>query len=537
MSQTPEYPAQDGQHEPQQDGQQPSGRHQDGDPTLADGSTRPIEASSPEAGSPGQQGWYDQRAAAQAADEQARRTANVSGPPAAAQGYGAAQDAGATQWYGAPSGQRWAGGNPASPPQAGYYGSGQHTYTTTPVMTKASARRRWDLPAVAVLAALLAGGAVYGVDALHNGDSANGQAPGITSSTVAAPVAQANASAPDWATTASAVSPSVVSITVTSGSSGDQGSGVIVDKAGHIVTNNHVVSGAGTGAKVTVTLNDSRVYAAKVVGKDASTDLAVIQLQKAPNDLTPITFGNASSLKVGQPVMAIGNPLGLSGTVTTGIVSALNRPVTTQDTTTPQQQQQDPFGGGDGSGGSGGSGGSSGQSQAANPVVTNAVQTSAAINPGNSGGALVNSSGQLVGINSAIASLGSTDSSGQSGSIGIGFAIPSNEVKSIANQLIKTGKAEHAYMGVSTVDATVSDGSAKQAGAGIASVVSSSPAAKAGLKKGDTIVAIDGESVDSSLALVGQVHERSVGQKTAFTIVRDGKRQMIDIVLGANPNG
>jgi putative serine protease PepD len=267
-----------------------------------------------------------------------------------------------------------------------------------------------------------------------------------------------------------------------------------------------------------VTLTDGRTFSASVVGTDPSTDLAVIQLENAPSDLTPIRTGNADALKVGDPVMAVGNPLGLAGTVTTGIVSALNRPVTT---TAEDNQQQDPFG----------------QSQQqGEPVVTNAIQTSAAINPGNSGGALVNASGQLVGINSSIASVGSSDTGSQSGNIGIGFAIPVNEVVSIANQLITDGKAEHAYLGVSTQDDSVKDGSAQRAAASVTAVVSGTPADRAGLRKGDAIVAVDGEPVDSGLSLVAQVRERGVGDKARLTIVRDGQRRDVQVTLASKPS-
>jgi len=169
-------------------------------------------------------------------------------------------------------------------------------------------------------------------------------------------------------------------------------------------------------------------------------------------------------------------------------------------------------------------------------VVTNAIQTSAAINPGNSGGALVDANGRLIGINSSIATLGSSGPSGsQGGNIGIGFAIPVNEVRSIADQLIKTGNAEHAYLGVNSKDATVKDGSAQRAGASVVKVVSGTPAAEAGLKAGDTIVAVDDEAIDGSLSLVAQVRERSVGEKAKLTIVRDGARKDLTVTLASKP--
>jgi putative serine protease PepD len=260
-----------------------------------------------------------------------------------------------------------------------------------------------------------------------------------------------------------------------------------------------------------------------VAGTDPATDLAVITLKTPPSDLKPIAFGNSDSLKVGDPVMAIGNPLGLAGTVTTGIVSALNRPVTTQ----AEQQQQspdNPFGLPDPS-----QGGSDAQ-----VVVTNAIQTSAAINPGNSGGALVNASGQLVGINSSIASLG--QGSGQSGSIGIGFAIPVNEAKAIATQLIEKGSAQHAFLGVSLKDGVAADGNSQRAGAQVTDVVANTPASRAGLKTGDVVIAVDDVPIDSSLALVANVHMHQVGDKVSLTVLRDGKQVKLDSTLVAKPS-
>jgi putative serine protease PepD len=211
--------------------------------------------------------------------------------------------------------------------------------------------------------------------------------------------------------------------------------------------------------------------------------------------------------------MAVGNPLGLAGTVTTGIVSALNRPVTTSD------QSTDPN-----------------APQSADPVVTNAIQTSAAINPGNSGGALVNAGGQLIGINSAIASLGSSSSSSsQSGSIGIGFAIPVNEARLIASQLITSGTATHPYLGVSAKDGVVTDGSAKRNAAVLGTVVSGTPADQAGLKVGDAIVAVDGNPIDGSLSLVAQIHEFTVGDTVTLTVVRNGQPRNVNATLAAKP--
>jgi putative serine protease PepD len=337
-------------------------------------------------------------------------------------------------------------------------------------------------------------------------------------------VIQGNASAPDWTATAKAVAPSVVSITVTSGQTGGQGSGVVIDNQGHILTNNHVATGAGADATISVTLNDGRTYDAKIVGTDPSTDLAVLLLNNPPSDLVPMSIGDSSQVVVGQPVMAIGNPLGLSGTVTTGIVSALDRPVTTQAAESQQGQQ----------GQQGQLPGAQQQQTASDAVVTNAIQTSAAINPGNSGGALVTADGKLIGINSSIASLGSSAGS-QSGNIGIGFAIPVNEAKSIADQLIATGTAQHAYIGVSAGDTTVTDGNSKRQAALVQSVSQGTPAAQAGLQAQDAVIAIDGKPIDSSEALVANIHEHKVGDTVTITVIRGSQKQDIKITLAARP--
>jgi putative serine protease PepD len=385
-----------------------------------------------------------------------------------------------------------------------------------PAPKPAKRRGAGQLTAVAVLAALLASGGTAAAAHYWPQDAATTTASTTAlGSTAAAPVKQGSASAPDWTATASVVSPSVVSITATLAQGGAQGSGVIIDKSGHVLTNNHVVSGA---QKLTVTLSDGRTYDAEIRGTDPSTDLAVITIKNAPSDLAPVAIGDSDKIAVGDPVMAVGNPLGLAGTVTTGIVSALNRPVTTE--AEGEQNQADPNGQAQGSG---------------ETVVTNAIQTSAAINPGNSGGALVNASGQLIGINSAIASLGSS-SGGQSGSIGIGFAIPVNEATSIAKQLIDSGVATHAYLGVTPQDGTASDGSATRAGAEVTSVGDGTPAAKAGLEVGDVIVAVNGERVESADALVGHIREKNTGDDVTLTVLRDGKSLEIKATLAAKPS-
>ena len=410
-------------------------------------------------------------------------------------------------------------------PQAGYYSQSAPPAPPappTPPLGEGSRpapkrdHRFGQTVGVALLAAVLASGGTYAATQLAG--QGTGTTPAATATTSpnqnsSPTVVQGNASAPDWTAVAAAVSPSVVSIDVTTQQGSGAGSGVVFDKSGHILTNNHVVGDATGNGAITVTLSDGRTYGATIVGTDASTDLAVIKLTNGPKDLTPITLGDSESLKVGDPAMAVGNPLGLSGTVTTGIISALNRPVSTGPSSeSPLGQQQ----------------------ASGNEVVTNAIQTSAAINPGNSGGALVNSKGELIGINSSIASLGQSQGS-QSGNIGIGFAIPVKEAKSIADQLIKSGKAEHSFLGVGTRDTVVSDGNAKRAGAQVVSVSANTPAASAGLKNGDVIIAVDGQRIDSATALVAQIREMTVGDKASLTIIRDGARQDVSVTLAAKP--
>lgn len=415
---------------------------------------------------------------------------------------------------GDPSYSGYPGQTPTPPPPAPPSGQGEKGRPRP-------RRRLAETAGVALLAAVLASGGTYAVT--QSRDNGGVVATQSSSSTTTNPnanssptVVQANALAPDWSAVAKAVSPSVVSINVTTQQGGDAGSGVVFDASGHILTNNHVVAAASgnSQATLTVTLADGRTYAATIVGTDPSTDLAIIKLTNGPSDLTPITLGDSSALTVGDPVMAVGNPLGLSGTVTTGIVSALNRPVSTGGAGQSPQGNQAP----------------------AEAVVTNAIQTSAAINPGNSGGALVNAKGQLIGINSAIASLGQSSSGSQSGNIGIGFAIPVKEAKSIAGQLITSGKAEHAFLGVSTSDTTITDGSAKRAGAQVVKIDSGTPAAKAGLKPGDVITAVNGEPVDSATALVGQVRQLAAGDQAKLTVFRGGAKQTIDVTLAVKPD-
>ena len=307
--------------------------------------------------------------------------------------------------------------------------------------------------------------------------------------------------AADWKTVASEVSGSVVSIQAALSNGTAKGSGAIVSAKGYIVTNNHVISGA---QQIQVTLSNGQMYTAQVVGTDTTTDLAVIQLDNPPSDLKAVEFADSDKLAVGEDVMAIGNPLGYDDTATTGIVSALNRPVTVTD-------------------------------DSGSDIVTNAVQIDAAINPGNSGGPTFNAAGQVIGINSSIAS--TATSSDSAGSIGIGFAIPSNLVKRVANEIIKDGKVKHVALGVTITTGTVEADGVTRAGAKVtagtsgSAVVSGSPADKAGLKVGDVIVAYDGNAVSSTYSLLGYVRASALNDKVTLTIVRGGKTMDVEVTL------
>jgi putative serine protease PepD len=287
---------------------------------------------------------------------------------------------------------------------------------------------------------------------------------------------------------AAAVQPSVVSVKVTTPQGGAEGSGVILDSNGTIVTNNHVVASA---TDVTVSFADGSTASATVVGTDPANDLAVIKAENV-SGLTPVTLGTTDSVHVGDSVLAIGSPLGLEGSVTSGIVSALHRTVD--------------LSGNEGS----------------TALVGDAIQTDAAINPGNSGGALVDSQGRLIGINTAIAGLGAT--SGQSGNIGVGFAIPVDEVRRVTTALIAGETPTHAVLGVQISDSP--DG-----GALIQVVEPGSGAAKAGLQVGDRVVKVDDRTVDTGTDLAGAIRSHAPGDTVTVTYVRNGQEQTTKVTL------
>jgi len=297
---------------------------------------------------------------------------------------------------------------------------------------------------------------------------------------------------------AARVIPGVVSISVVASSGSDTGSGFFLSNDGYVLTNNHVVEAAANGGSITVAISTGKKYSAKIVGRDASYDLAVIKIDVtgAPT----LQLGDSEKVQVGDAVIAIGSPLGLAGTVTSGIISAKNRPVTT--------------------------GTGSGESS-----FINALQTDAAINPGNSGGPLVDATGAIVGINSAIASLGSS-AGGQSGSIGLGFAIPINQAKKTAEQLIKTGSATYPIMGIAVDTRYTGNGALISTAAN--GVISGGPADKAGIKAGDLIIAIDGVEIASSDELIVAIRSHNVGDKVKIKFTRNTVTREVSVILAAS---
>ena len=370
----------------------------------------------------------------------------------------------------------------------------------TPVVTKQKSGMTSHV-VTAVVAALVSGALCLGVGftAITNGwvhVPTSSSLSDVKSNTSGSGSAKAKSgTAVDWTAVAKEVSDSVVAIDVATSDGEAKGSGVVISDKGYIATNNHVISGA---QQIQVTLASGAVYSAKVVGTDTTTDLAVIKLDNPPSDLKVAEFADSDNLAVGEAVMAIGNPLGYDDTVTTGIVSALNRPVTVTDDDN-------------------------------NAIVTNAVQIDAAINPGNSGGPTFNAAGQVIGINSSIASTAS--SSGTAGSIGIGFAIPSNLVKRVANEIIDNGSVKHVVLGITIKSSSVEADGVTRGCAQVQAVTDGGPASKAGVKAGDSIVAFNGKAVNNNYSLLGYVRASAMGDKVKLTVVRGGNTMDLEVTL------
>jgi putative serine protease PepD len=386
--------------------------------------------------------------------------------------------------------------------------------------------RRATLAATALVGALvLGGGAGFGGAALFYSTQEDGARNGGSSAT-GSQVVDSDAPEGTAEKVAAKVLPSVVKIEVAAQGGSGSGSGIILSSDGLILTNNHVVdlSSESTqetnpgfpgspdqdqgqeeqqqGSSITVDFSDGTSAAAKVVGTDPLTDTAVIQAENV-SGLTPATIGKSSNLVVGQDVVAIGSPYGLDSTVTTGIVSALDRPVNV------------------------------GSDSSGNATVYPAIQTDAAINPGNSGGALVDMNGNVVGINASIRS--NSSSSEEAGSIGLGFAIPIDEVLPIIDQLKAGDEATHARMGISVGDSSAAQsGENTVTGAVVQEVTAGSAAEKAGLKKGDTITKVDDHQINGSDSLVATVRSYRPGDEVEVTWSRDGKEQSAKITLDSD---
>ncbi|MER5716661.1 trypsin-like peptidase domain-containing protein [Streptomyces sp. NPDC002132] len=434
-----------------------------------------------------------------------------SAPPHGAPAHGAPAH-GAPQYPAPQPATAAEGGWPPPPPattasyDGGFGSGGDGGWGSSYQQPDPKARRgRGGLVAAVLVAALAAGGLGGGLGyTLAKNDDSSG------STTVSA--SDSGGSIKRDPGTVAAVAAKALPSTVTieaesSNGEGGTGTGFVFDTQGHIVTNNHVVAEAVDGGKVTATFPTGKKYDAEVVGHAKGYDVAVIKLKNAPSDLKPLTLGDSDKVAVGDSTIAIGAPFGLSNTVTTGIISAKNRPVASSD----------------------GSGSSS--------SYMSALQTDASINPGNSGGPLLDAQGNVIGINSAIQSTGSggLGGAGQSGSIGLGFAIPINQAKYVAKQLIKTGEPVYAKIGASVSLEESTDGAkiTDQGAGGSAPVEAGGPAAKAGLKPGDVITKLDDTVIDSGPTLIGEIWTHEPGDKVTITYERGGKTQTVDLTLGS----
>ncbi|MFJ9816030.1 trypsin-like peptidase domain-containing protein [Streptomyces sp. NPDC101151] len=428
------------------------------------------------------------------------------GPPEAMHASGPAPDA--HQPYGGPAPEgSWPPPPPATPSYAdGSDGAGAGWGASYQQPAPKPRSGRGGLVAAVLVAALVAGGLGGGLGyTLAKDNDSSGSTTVSASDSSASQVKRAPGTI---AGVAARALPSTVTIEAESTSGeGGTGTGFVFDTQGHIVTNNHVVAEAVDGGKLTATFPSGKKYDAEVVGHAQGYDVAVIKLKDAPSDLKPLALGDSDKVAVGDETIAIGAPFGLSNTVTTGIISAKNRPVASSD-----------------------------GSSSSKASYMSALQTDASINPGNSGGPLLNASGAVIGINSAIQSSSSGGfGSGQSGSIGLGFAIPINQAKYVAQQLIKTGKPVYAKIGASVSLEDSTDGAkiTDQGAAGAAAVESDGPAADAGLKPGDVIIKLDDNVIDSGPTLIGEIWTHKPGDKVKVTYKRGGQEHTVDLTLGS----
>ncbi|MGW6545837.1 S1C family serine protease [Streptomyces massasporeus] len=405
----------------------------------------------------------------------------------------------------APAPDPWQRYDPwAAPAVAGVHGPLQQNGAAVLSTEQRRKRGKKTLVLAAVLLALVSGGfgGVVGTYLERNG--------GV--GTVELPQAGKEAAARDADSVAGIAGralPSVVTLHVSGSGEQGTGTGFVLDTRGHILTNNHVVQPGGSGGEITVTFNGGQTAQAEIVGRDSGYDLAVVKV-KGVGGLTPLPLGNSDNVQVGDPVVAIGAPFDLAGTVTSGIISAKQRPIT--------------------------AGGEKGDGSDVSYV--DALQTDAPINPGNSGGPLLDARARVIGINSAIRSAdsGSTQDGGRSGSIGLGFAIPINQGKRVAEELINTGKAAHPVIGI-TLDMDYSgDGArvATEGSEGGAPVTAGGPGAKAGIKSGDVITEVDGNRVHSGEELIVKTRAHRPGDRLELTVERGGKERKVSLVLGSS---
>ncbi|WP_314176159.1 S1C family serine protease [Streptomyces winkii] len=417
-----------------------------------------------------------------------------------------------TPWGGAPGGHSPYGGTGAGDSGPGGPGSGgpggpQYPWGAPPAPPgppPGGKRLPGGVLAAVLVGALVAGGIGGGIG-FQLADQDEGSSTTINSGSDSGAL---NRSPKSVAGIAGKTLPSVVTIETKGGGEEGTGTGFVFDKQGHILTNNHVVASAADGGGLSATFSDGKKYEAEVLGKAQGYDVAVIKLKNADDrKLSPLPLGQSNDVRVGDATIAIGAPFGLSGTVTTGIVSAKNRPVASSD------------------------------GQGSNASYMNALQTDASINPGNSGGPLLNAQGAVIGVNSAIQSAGGGSGleQGQSGSIGLGFAIPVNQAKRVAVQLIKTGTPVYPVIGATVTMDQKGGGAviANKGQNGQAPVTKDGPADKAGLKPGDVITKLDDTTIDSGPTLIGTIWTHKPGEKVKITYKRDGKESTTDVTLGS----
>gem|GEM_PF-164643 len=478
-----------------------SGPFGSGDPAEATSAGFPAGSAAAGAGDAGSSGYGTQGFAAQGYGPSGHGPSGH-GPS----GYGPSGYA--APGYGGPGGPDGSNGSNGS----GGYGGGS---LVEPRGRPGGVSRR--LIGVALALALVSAGVGGAVGALVAHNQGSSSAPvssdaGLSQSNGSSSSGVSPAASGTVAAAAKTVLPSTVTIAEESSQEAGTGSGVIIRADGYILTNNHVVSAAANGGSLTVTTQDGKNYSAQITGTDPSSDLAVVKINAT--GLNAVTFGDSDKLTVGELVVAVGSPLGLNGTVTSGIVSALHRPTRTGDSSVQDQN-----------------------------AVLDAIQTDAPINPGNSGGPLVDSGGRLVGINSAIATVGSGgggpfgggQQQQQSGNIGVGFAIPADYARTIAEELITKGSATHPYLGVSVSTESPNGVTGDGTGAVVREMVTGGPAAKAGLKVGDVVTKVNDRAVTSTDGLIAAIRSHSIGEAVTVTYQRDGRTLSSKVTLTQQP--